>query len=740
MPLSPPEQWPRVAELFSRAMEIPSAERGPFVRAATEEPLDAALRDEVLGLLASAEALGLQEPVEAEGGLADADPLVGRTVGEFTIMARIAEGGMGVVYDAEQHSPRRRVALKVVRGDIFGPDVAVRFAREAELLGRLQHPGIAAIFAAGAFRLDPRDPSTSRAYYAMELVEGARITDYVAARAPSRDELLLLLALVADAVDHAHRRGVIHRDLKPGNILVTPDGVPKIVDFGIAMTIEPMVDRTLRTREGDLIGTLGYMAPEQIAGDRARIDARTDIYALGVVAYEVLLGRLPVDVRGLSIPEALERLRTEEPVSLGALRRDLRGDIATVVGAAMATEPARRYASAAAMARDLRNIVDSRPIMARPPGFFYHLRRFVGRHRAASVAGALAVGLLFAAVAGTSIGWRRAAAEAERVRRVNEVLHGVLRWLDPGVVGGGEVSLRRALDEASLRVERELPVSERLAVELHELLGERYVALGLHDRAERQYRLAESVAEASGSVAPADRARRLARIGNARAAQGDFDAGLALIEEATSLREVALPPDSLEIAESRHNLAVVLRGRGDVQRALESIDRAILLVERHHPNRIAELSWSLAQKGTILMDLGRTEEAVAVARRALGMRDEIKPDDLATATLLERLAEVLVHDLAEPATPDRLLERVVRIRRSLLPGNHADLQRARCGLAKHLLERGRVDEAQHILMEADAALRDAPVASDAHAAIEAPALGVEINRLLEACRIARSGA
>lgn len=714
---------------------MPPPERAEFVDRETRELADRTIRDEVLELLAAAQAIDLDadEPKPAatedrNDSQRSADRIIGRDIGDFTILARLAEGGMGVVYEAEQHSPRRRVALKVVRGDLFGPEAAARFAREAELLGRLQHPGIAAVHAAGTFRLDPHDHSTERAFCAMELVEGRRITDFVALHMPPRDELLLLIALVADAVEHAHRRGVIHRDLKPGNILVTNDGVPKVVDFGIARAMEPMVDQTLRTSAGELIGTLGYMAPEQLAGDRDCIDARTDVHALGIVAYELLSGQLPVDVRGLSIPEAVERLRVEEPVTLGVLRRELRGDIATVVATAMAVEPERRYASAAELARDLRNIVASKPIEARPPSALYRVRRFVGRHRAASAVGTMALVLLIAAVVATSIGWSRAAAEAERVRRVNEVLHGMLGWLDPGVVGGGEVSLVRALDEASERIEHELPGDERLGVELHELLGDRYVALGLHDRAERHYRLAEQSAELSGTNHPVDRARRLARLGNARAAQGDLDEGLALIEEATSLRQRELPPESLEIAESLHNLAVVLRSRGELESALDRIQTAVALVEQHHPDRIPELSWSLAQKGTVLRDLGRNDEAIAAARRALVLRDdmrtELTTDDLATATLLERLAQVLALDDAAPGVAERLLERVVRVRRSLLPGNHSDLQRARCALAQRLIETGRVEDAERVILEAETARMDAPSQPN-------DALDAELRRLRE---------
>ncbi|HMN95003.1 MAG TPA: serine/threonine-protein kinase [Phycisphaerales bacterium] len=741
----PPAEWPRVAELFGLALALPAAERAAFLLREAPAERDAGVRQEVAELLAAAGAVDGPDACEATtddaprppGAGAEDDPLIGRTVGDFTILAGIAEGGMGVVYAARQASPARDVALKVVRGAVLGPDAAARFVQEAELLGRLQHPGIATIHAAGTFRLDASDPSTQRAFCAMELVRGSRITDHVARCRPSRSDLLLLLALVADAVEHAHRRGIVHRDLKPGNILVDDEGLPKVVDFGIATTIERPADCMPRTRAGEIAGTPGYMAPEQLVGDRGRVGPRSDVYALGVVAYELLSGRLPVDVAGLSLTEALERLRTEEPAPLGALRPDLRGDISTVVACAMAPEPQRRYATAGGFAADLRRIVESRPITARPPSLAYRMQRFVGRNRGASAAGILAAALLLIAVVGTTGGWLMARREAERVRRVNEVLHGVIERLDPGLVGGGTISLERALDEAAALVTAEIPEGEALAVELHELLGERYTALGLHDRAERHWQLAERAAQAAGVGGdPLGRARRLARLANAIAARGDLDRGLVLLEEATALRSAALPPGAIEIAESLHNLSVIRRRRGEIRQALADIDAAVAIVERHQPGRVAELSWSLAQRGILLVDLGEIDAAIETARRALVMRDEIRPDDLATATLLERLAFVIAHDATAPELAGALLERVLRIRRSLLPGNHPEVQTARCALAARLIERRELDAADRLLAEAaEAAGTVPPAVPTVGASVEA-----EIARLLDLSRAARAGA
>ena len=303
----------------------------------------------------------------------------GTTLGGFTILREIGRGGMGVVYEAEQQVPKRRVGLKVIRPGRSSESTRRRFRREADLLGRLRHPNIVPIFEVGSadagFGPQP--------YYAMEYVDGTSLLEYCRREGDSDSLKLELLAAVCDGVQHAHDHGILHRDLKPGNILVDRAGRPRVLDFGVARVLDPeWRGSTLSTETGALIGTLPYMSPEQVRGRQEELDSRSDIYALGIIGYELLSGSLPYDLTDRSIPEAARIIGEEEPTPLSSRRRALRGDLDTIFLKALAKEPERRYDSATALAADLRRYLRSEPIVARPPSAIYQLSRFARRNPA----------------------------------------------------------------------------------------------------------------------------------------------------------------------------------------------------------------------------------------------------------------------------------------------------------------------------------------------------------------------
>jgi serine/threonine protein kinase/WD40 repeat protein len=425
-----PERLRHIEAIFTAAIELPASERATFL--AEQCRGDESLRDEVESLLGHASAsVGMLDvpPVAAPiGATFNYEPLqveatlpADKQIGAYRVLKFLGAGGMGVVYLAEQERPRRTVALKVIRGAMASRSLLRRFEHEAEILGRMHHPGIAQIYEAGVAEGD----HGPQPFLAMELVEGPPITDYAEARKLSTRDRLELLARVCDAIHHAHQRGVIHRDLKPSNILVDAHGQPKILDFGVARAIDADLQvTTMRTSVGQLIGTLPYMSPEQIAADPAEIDNRADVYALGVLIFEVLAGKLPFDLKSRSIPEAARIIRDESPTRLSTVDRTLRGDVETIVATAMAKDKDRRYQTAATLAADIRRYLAGEPIAARESSAAELLRRSLRRYRGALAAGVIIVLGLAAVATYASIQStrNRALALSETTARAEETL------------------------------------------------------------------------------------------------------------------------------------------------------------------------------------------------------------------------------------------------------------------------------------------------------------------------------
>ena len=411
-----PERWTEIDNLLQSALERATGEREEFLRKACAG--DEELEREVRSLLAARKEAGsfLLKPAidvaaQALAGSGTGDggnenQIPPAKIGRYRVLRLLGEGGMGVVYEAVQENPHRTVALKVVKPGLES-SLLRRFEHESQALARLQHPGIAQIYEAGVadagFGAQP--------YFAMEFIRGQTLREY--STAYTLRQRLALMVKICQAVEHAHRRGLIHRDLKPSNILVDESGQPKILDFGVARVADSEAQVTRQTDVGQLVGTLEYMSPEQVLADPMEIDTRTDVYALGVILYEMLAGRRPYKL-SRQFYEAVRTIRERDPAPLSSISRDYRGDIETIVAKALEKDKGRRYGSAAALAADIERYLADEPITARPPSTTYQLRKFARRHKAV-VAGVAAVFVVLAAgiVAST---WQAARATRERDR------------------------------------------------------------------------------------------------------------------------------------------------------------------------------------------------------------------------------------------------------------------------------------------------------------------------------------
>jgi hypothetical protein len=363
-----------------------------------------------------------------------------REIAGYRIVARIATGGMGIVYEALQDSPRRRIALKVLKTALGSTDARQRFEYEAGILGRLRHPCIAQVYQAGAFR----SASGERLpFFAMELVPDARpITVFARERGLGERERLELFVQALDGVHHGHQRGIVHRDLKPANILVDGNGQPKVIDFGVAREIAPEeTTTTVHTRTGQVLGTPQYMSPEQCTGQPQVADVRTDVYSAGVVLFELLTGVLPYDFRGRSVLEFARVIREAPPMRASATGAVRPGDLDTILGKALEKDPERRYASVAALAEDVRRYLRCEPIAARPPSAAYQLRMFARRNKAivVGILGVVVVSLI-AALVGTALAIDLGRL-AERERRLRE----------QGIVAAARLAARTVAIEVELR-------------------------------------------------------------------------------------------------------------------------------------------------------------------------------------------------------------------------------------------------------------------------------------------------
>jgi len=384
----------RVLQILAEVLDVPADERAQLLAERTVGDKELRLR---VAKLVDHEADGELGRMTDLPGVADFEPLaeqpaVEGRVGSYEILRPVARGGMGWVFEAIQDEPRRRVALKMLRLGLDSDSARRRFRLESEVLGRLRHPGIAQVFEAGTHREMSALGEREIPFFALEYVEDARtIVDFARERELSHEQQIDLFLEVCDAVHYGHGMGIVHRDLKPANILVDVDGRPKVIDFGVARVLTREVGTTTReTLPGQIVGTVQYMSPEQLEADESELDARSDVYSLGVLLYELLCGQLPFDVGEKPIAAVVLTILDTPPPRPCRIQPGLSPDLEAILLCALEKNRERRYESAAALADDLRRFRRHEPIEATTPGFLHRARLLAHRNRIA-VSGFVAV-------------------------------------------------------------------------------------------------------------------------------------------------------------------------------------------------------------------------------------------------------------------------------------------------------------------------------------------------------------
>lgn len=609
----------------------------------------------------------------------------------------IGSGGMGEVFKAWDPELGRWVALKYLRHD--DPELVERLLREARAQARVDHPGVCKVYGVGE--------EDGRPFIAMQYVDGRHLHE--AALGMTLEQKVLVVQQVAEAVQAAHAVGLIHRDLKPSNVMVAegPDGElrPYVLDFGIAREREVAG----LTVSGQVLGTPGYLSPEQARGQTSTLDRRTDIFSLGVILYELLSGARPFP--GDSSVEVLVKLLEDEAVPLSRHLRHVPRDLETVVMRCLEKAPERRYPSARDLADDLGRFLAGEPVLARPVSRVERLMRLARRHRltaALAVASVvLALGLLTALVGG----WAKYTADLKRERdvaerkereatEVTEFLVGIFDVADPNVSKGEEVTARELLDRGAERVGSGFADQPLVKARLLHTIGAIHRRLGLYAEAETQL---EEAVEIRDSVLPPghpDIASTLDDLGVLFTEQGRHDEAEATLRNALGQRQQSLGPDHLDVATTLNNLSklYIAQGRHDEAGAL--LEQVLATREQMLGANHPDVATTLSDLGVLRSRQGRFDEAGVSYRRALAIREQtLGPDHPAVASALLNLA-ILADDQGRWDEAEALCHRALAIQERALGPDHPAVANTLNTISNSYRKQGRLEEAEPPLLRA----------------------------------------
>ena len=716
--------WQRLRGLFAAADSLPPAERTAFLdRELADEP---DLRGELEGLLRAGSG--------ADAFLAAPADAPARMIGPYRLLAVLGEGGFGVVHLAEQLEPiRRRVALKLVRPGMDSRRVIARFEAERQTLASLDHPGIARV-------LDAGETDDGRPFFAMEYVQGVPVTAFCEGNDLDLQARLALFLQICDAIQHAHQAGVIHRDLKASNVLVTEQSgapCPRVIDFGIAKATGPGTEENTATIAGTVLGTLGAMSPEQAGAIDAKVDTRTDIYSLGVLLYELLAGAPPFDavrLRGLTWLDALHVIREDEPPPLAtravaklppAWRRALRGDLEWITRRALAKEPDDRYATVSEFAADVRRHLADEPVLAAAPGTAYRTRKFVRRHRTAVGAAAVLVLALLVGITVSTWGLVRARRAEHVAAREAAVAAAVNRFLNDDLLAsvapsarqgrGRDVLMREVLDTAAARIDAAAaaggPFADEPLVEasIRRSLGLTYQALGEYASAEphllRALALQETEPESPALAA------RLAQLGRLYEQTGSYAEAEQYLRRSIDVRRRVSPADTVMIIASESELATVYRRQGRYDEAERLYLPMLAYLQRTQGPDGDRTLVCMNNLGSMYQETGRLAAAESLQTAVLEARSRLD-GDRAPVTLfaMNNLANTLSSQ-GKIVQAQELMERTLAAKREVFGPEHSSTLNSLAGLAELHGSRGDYAGAERIQREA-AELRSKTLGAD----------------------------
>jgi len=712
------DRMQKVEELFHQVLSLEPKEREALLEAACKE--DPSLGEEVDSLVAAYEKTSgffeqpawssLVSPETCGPGSTqtiDVEPdLPFEKLGEFRLMRRLGEGGMGIVFLAMQESLGRVVALKVIRKERMGSmEAQARFTREVEAISGLNHPNIVAIHGSGE--------EQGVRYFAMEHVPGEGL-DTILAGARQRGKripkptALEWVRSVALALEAAHQAQILHRDVKPSNIVVTPEGRAMLMDFGVARHM----NLSALTASGDFRGTPHYASPEQVKARSGKIDARTDIYSLGVTLYEAVTGKIPFE--GETTEQVFKKILDQEPLLPRRMNPSISRDLETVILTAMEKEPDQRYATMLEFADDLDRLVKGEMIMAKPAGFPTRAWKRVRRNPVVSLAVAISVATLFVLVcyvlwsypqilrerdnanaqrAAAVSAQTRAEQETKKAQAINLFLETMLASADPGV-SGRDVRVVDVLDDATQKIAASFQDQPEIEAALRETLGMTYVGLGLFDPAlthlERSLEIRNSLFGSDDDATLASMnglatvCRRLGRHTRAE----------ALYKE-TLERSRALHGDEDPVTlVAMHNHALILKDLNRFEEAIDLqhkvIDASKRILGSEHPDTLKamnNLSITHMMMGDFEKSEGLHKEVLSIKRRVMGNEH---PSTLST---MNNLA-VSYKNLKRYPEAESLQREVLEIQRRVMGEEHPDTLDSMYNLATMMLNQGKLDEAE----------------------------------------------